>query len=248
MSQTDSPPVTVAAPRGNGYGIAALVLGIVAILGAFIPFLNYVCIPLAAIGLILGIVGLLVKHRPRGAAIAGLILSVIALILSIIMVTIYAAAGNAIQKAVNAPEPTSASSASSPPRSVGIGTPVTIKQSTGSATVTIQGATYGATLPGDPLNPTPTAGGFLILDVEFDGIQGSTDVNPLYVTAADANGRPGEVSLGAQGQLATGTVGAGEKARGNVGLDISSAGPYTVKITDAALQEVAKFVVTPTAR
>jgi hypothetical protein len=44
------------------------------------------------------------------------------------------------------------------------------------------------------------------------------------------------------------TIGAGEKARGNVGFDISNAGPYTVKITDTMLQEAGKFNITATAR
>jgi protein-disulfide isomerase len=143
---------------------------------------------------------------------------------------------------------TPTASAPSAPKVAGVGAPVTIKQSGGSSTVTIQAATYGATIPADPLNTTPTAGGFLILDVEWDGTQGSTMVNPLYVTVTDANGRSGSLTLTTPSMLGSTTISAGEKARGNVGFDISNAGPYTVKITDTMLQEAGKFNITATAR
>jgi len=53
------------------------------------------------VGLALGIVGLVVKNRLRGAAIAGVILSAIGLILSIIMVIVYTAVFFGVPKSVN---------------------------------------------------------------------------------------------------------------------------------------------------
>jgi hypothetical protein len=90
----------IGAPKGNGFGVASLILGIVALVGAFIPFLNYGSIVLAIIGLTLGVVGLVVKFRKRGTAVAGLILSALGLILSIVMVVVYTAVFFGISKTV----------------------------------------------------------------------------------------------------------------------------------------------------
>lgn len=149
------------------------------------------------------------------------------------------------------PSPSTSPSVTTVPRAAAIdGSPATMKEFGGSATatVTIHSATYGPTLPGDKLDTTPAAGGFLILNLEFDAIQGATTVNPMYVTATDVNGHAGPVALGTQGMLPLRTISAGEKARGNVGLDVSDAAPYTVTITDGGFQPAATFLVTPTAR
>lgn len=75
--------------RTNGFGIAALILGILTVIGAFIPILNYGAWFLGLIGLVLGIVGLVVKDRTRGTAITGTILSGVGIILSIILAVTY---------------------------------------------------------------------------------------------------------------------------------------------------------------
>ena len=67
-------------------GIAALVLGIVAIIGAWIPVCNYFSLLPALVGVILGIVDLVKKKKEggkKGMAIAGLILSGISLLIII---------------------------------------------------------------------------------------------------------------------------------------------------------------------
>lgn len=96
---------------GNGFGIAALVLGIVSVAGFAIPFVNYVTIVTGLAGLVLGIVGLVVKFRPRKAAVAGVILSGIGLVLSVVLAVIYTAAfagaAEAISKATVPPAGTS---------------------------------------------------------------------------------------------------------------------------------------------
>lgn len=69
-----------------------MVLGIVTMVGFAIPFLNYVTIVTGIAGVVLGIVGLVIKFRPRKAAIAGVILSGLGLILSIVLVIVYTAA------------------------------------------------------------------------------------------------------------------------------------------------------------
>ncbi|WP_349863757.1 MmpS family transport accessory protein [Leifsonia sp. WHRI 6310E] len=99
MSTIPPPPAPdqqYAAPApeksGSGLGIAALILGILALIGAFIPFLNYGAWVLGLIGLILGIVALVQKNKKKGTALTGTILSGVAIVLSIILSIVYTAA------------------------------------------------------------------------------------------------------------------------------------------------------------
>lgn len=108
MSDLQSPPAFPAAPapqpepkRGNGFGIAALVLGIVTVVGFAIPFVNYAAIATGAIGIVFAILGLVAKGRSRGTSIAGLVLSGIGLVLSIVMVVVYSAIFFGVSKAVD---------------------------------------------------------------------------------------------------------------------------------------------------
>ena len=78
-----TPPKT-----GNGLGVAALVLGIIAIVIAFIPFIGIGSFLLGALAVILGIVGLRKKGLPKGTSIAGLILGALSLIIAGIMTAI----------------------------------------------------------------------------------------------------------------------------------------------------------------
>lgn len=66
---------------GSGFGVAALVLGIMALLLCWIPYVNITCTILA---FILGIIGI-AKNSGKGQAIAGVVLSVIAAIPTIII-------------------------------------------------------------------------------------------------------------------------------------------------------------------
>ena len=66
---------------GSGFGVAALVLGIIALLLCWIPYVNITCTILA---FIFGIIGI-VKKSGKGQAIAGLVLSIIAAIPTIII-------------------------------------------------------------------------------------------------------------------------------------------------------------------
>lgn len=80
------PPVK---PPTPGLAIASLILGIIAIVLSFIPIINNISFPLAIVGLILGIVAL-VQHSKKhtggkGLAIAGVILAVLALIITIVV-------------------------------------------------------------------------------------------------------------------------------------------------------------------
>ncbi|MDA3806099.1 MULTISPECIES: hypothetical protein [unclassified Clavibacter] len=73
----------------NGVGVAALIVGVLSLIGSVIPLLNYGSGFLASVGVVLGIIGLLLRDRPKGTAVIGLIVSVIAVILSIVLAIVY---------------------------------------------------------------------------------------------------------------------------------------------------------------
>lgn len=87
--------------RGNGLGVAALILGIFSLVFAFVPFLSYAAIGAGAIAVILAVIGLTRKFRARGTSVAGLITGVIGLVLAIVMTTLYAAVFFGISQAVD---------------------------------------------------------------------------------------------------------------------------------------------------
>ena len=76
-------------PGLSGLAIAGLVLGVLGILGSWIPFVNFVSILFALVGLTLSIVGLNQCKKQnksgRGMAIAGLILSALTIVISILV-------------------------------------------------------------------------------------------------------------------------------------------------------------------
>ena len=65
----------------SGFAIASLVLGILAIVNSFIPFLNVVSYIMGVLAVIFGIIGI-IKKIGRGMAIAGLILGVISFVVA----------------------------------------------------------------------------------------------------------------------------------------------------------------------
>jgi len=72
-------PVVSAPAQNNGQAIAALILGIIGIFAWLLPFIGF---PVTIAGLVLGIQGL--KSQKSGMAIAGLVLSCIFLLATII--------------------------------------------------------------------------------------------------------------------------------------------------------------------
>jgi hypothetical protein len=77
------------AERSNPLGTAALIVGIVAFVGAFIPLFGYLAVLIALVGIVLGTIALLRSRRRKGAAITGTVLSVIGFALSIVLSVVY---------------------------------------------------------------------------------------------------------------------------------------------------------------
>ncbi|MWB97014.1 MmpS family transport accessory protein [Agromyces seonyuensis] len=93
---------------GNGLGLAALIVGIAALVLAVIPFASFGAwvLGLVAVGLAVG--GLAVRNRPRGTSIAGLVVGILAVLVVVVIsiVTIVGTAsviGRIIESATVAP-------------------------------------------------------------------------------------------------------------------------------------------------
>lgn len=86
--------------------VAALVLGILGTLLSIVPFLFWVGIPLALIGLILGIVArknAVAAQQPTGMATAGLVLGAIGLCIGILMYALCSVAAHKVRQMANDP-------------------------------------------------------------------------------------------------------------------------------------------------
>lgn len=78
------PPVSNApVKQSNPVGLTALIVAAVAFLFAIVPFLSFIAWLPALAAIVLGIVGLVLKNRKRGLALAGLIIGVVAWIVAI---------------------------------------------------------------------------------------------------------------------------------------------------------------------
>lgn len=83
-----APPPPPAAPNPtNGMAIAALVCGILGIVGAFIPGVAYFTLVLAVLGIIFGVIGMKKAKEigtGNGLAISGLVLGIVGTIFSLV--------------------------------------------------------------------------------------------------------------------------------------------------------------------
>lgn len=82
-------------------GVASLVLGILSVLICWIPCVNYLAFIPAIIGVILGIVDTVKKSKSgesKGMAIAGLILSAIAVVIIFFWTVIFGAAASTVNE------------------------------------------------------------------------------------------------------------------------------------------------------
>lgn len=89
------------APRGNGWGVTALVLGIVAVVFSFIPVMGVVAFVLGPLAVVFGIIGATRKFAKKGAAIAGLVLGVVSIVIAAFWMAVLSAAVSSADQALN---------------------------------------------------------------------------------------------------------------------------------------------------
>lgn len=88
--------------RKNGLGVAALVVGIVAAAFSMIPLVGMIAFFLGPVAIILGLIGIFLKNRKKGTAIAGVILGVVSLIVAGMVTAGVSAVANSIDESINA--------------------------------------------------------------------------------------------------------------------------------------------------
>lgn len=94
MEQNTTTP-TPAGNNGKGLGIAGMILGILAIIVSFVPCFGWWAIVLAVVGVILSAISMSQAKKtgtPKGMAIAGLICSILAIIIGTIWIFVIAKA------------------------------------------------------------------------------------------------------------------------------------------------------------
>lgn len=84
---------TPEAPGTSGLGIAALVIGCLALLLSIVPLVGMIAIPIAVIGLLLGIVAIIVsaagKRSALGMPIAGTVVNAAAFVMPVLYITVF---------------------------------------------------------------------------------------------------------------------------------------------------------------
>lgn len=68
--------------RQSALGVTSMVLGIIAIVISFVPFINIVILPLAIIAILFGILTLIRRSVKKSFAISGIILSIFAIVIA----------------------------------------------------------------------------------------------------------------------------------------------------------------------
>jgi hypothetical protein len=247
-------PYGAAAPAGPA---RVSILGVVGLgLAALGTILS--CIPvvfgfgwlLLAAGFVVSLISLFLKGK-KWPGISGLILSVVGAIIAVVMffVIVFATVSDAVRDLPTAPPSSDSDTGTddgtdSPDVVEGeLGSPLTIEQMSGTSEVTINSATW-ATSDGSSI--PSTNGGYVILDVTFTGISGTSYVNPFYVMIETAEGDQGDYDYYVDGIVAE-ELAAGDTVNGTMTFDVAQSESYDVVFTDELLDEVARISITPSA-
>jgi hypothetical protein len=100
-----NPPQQTAARPSNGLGTAGFVVGLIGLLFSFIPLVGVVAWPLVILGIIFSAVGISKAAKGRatnkGLAIAGLVVSIVGLVVCILWVAVWNKAVDDVQDEAN---------------------------------------------------------------------------------------------------------------------------------------------------
>ena len=88
MSASPQPPQTTT-PVKNSAGLIALILGIVAVVLALVPFASYVAWLVGIAAIVVGVLAIIRPGLPKRAGIVGIVLGAVAVILSVVMSIVY---------------------------------------------------------------------------------------------------------------------------------------------------------------
>ena len=256
------PYPTAAAAEPKKLSVVGLVgLGLAALgtILAFIPVINVLGWLLLFAGFVVSIVSLFLKGK-KWPGITGLVISVVGTIIAIVMSLVFFGflVASQVDRPISLP---SSSTDDSGTDDTGTGTddgsgtgevaegtmgePVTIAQMSGTGELTITSASWGTSNGSDF---EATNGGYLVIDLTWETLDGTTYVNPLYFSVETAEGTEGDYDIFGDATLEAGELTAGQTTQGTVSFDVAQSGSYVVVVTDELLQEVARVTVEATAR
>ncbi|SDS04066.1 DUF2510 domain-containing protein [Microbacterium paraoxydans] len=250
-------PAPAAPKKVSVLGLVGLGLAALGLLLAFIPVTLPFAWFLLAAGFIVSLISLFLKGT-KWPGITGLGVSVLGGIVAIVVSIFFVLAVANTVRPVTLPDYDEGTTQSPAPETDDtgdagtgevaegtLGEPVTVPQLEGTAEVTIRSATFG------PTNGTdfePANGGYLLIDVAWETLDGTTYVNPLYFSVETADGTEGDYDIFGEATLESSEQDAGSTAEGTVSFDVAESSSYVIVITDEMLQEVARVTVEPSAR
>lgn len=236
-------PVAAAPKKLSVLGIVGLGLAVLGTILACIPVISLFGWILLPAGFIVSLISLFLKGT-KWPGITGLAVSVLGTIIAAIMGLVFWGLLFASQ-VDTLPEtfPSSPSDSGSTPADVAegvLGEPVTVAQMSGSAEMTITSATWSAT---NDTSFEPSNGGYLVIDVSWETLDGTSYVNPLYFSVETADGTEGDLDIFGDATLEGGELTAGQSTQGTVSFDVAQSSSYVVIVTDELMQEVARVTV-----
>ncbi len=252
-------PYAASAPTGptkpSVLGLVGLGLAALGLILAFFPLtLPFAWILLAA-GFIVSLISVFLKGK-KWPGFTGLGVSVVGAIIAFIMGFVFLfALAEQIDDSLPDPIPTTdtdtgtdeGTDEGTTPTDVaegGMGEPVTVQQMSGTAEVTVNSAVWSAT---NDSGFDPTNGGYLLVDLTWETLDGTTYVNPLYFSIETAEGTAGDYDIFGDATLESSEQSAGDTTQGTVSFDVAQSSSYVIIITDELLQEVARVTVEPSA-
>ncbi len=218
-------------PLGNGFAITALVCGIIGAVVGLIPILAVPALIMGILALVFGIAGWKRANKLRakkGIAVAGVVLGVLAVTLSIVGFVIVHHAFSSLDHAINSSVGNSKSTVPHAPGRTATTQPIA---EVGAKLTTRDGATVQVFSYGTFVRPIPPGlaqGGVLPQEEQGIDVQGcasmtgsATSFNPLYFTLKMTDNTTAPVELGAvDRQIDSSDQSAGSCVRGAVGFQV----------------------------